>query len=173
MTALRASYDAVAACDLEALPVSGLLEFIDRSRASHLSAAHAVTPRLGPVAGRDHCQGAGRQVVEGRAGDPVAHDDHRPEALLRPTDYDPEPRPDDPAVDMPNDPCDEDEAFCPRVEATTETALVQPIRENDGTATAASAVHDANSADGPQPCVLWSSVEADEAPTERTRAEHG
>ena len=38
-----------------------------------LPTAHPKPPHPGPTAGRDHAQGDGRQILEGRAPDPVPH----------------------------------------------------------------------------------------------------
>ena len=82
MTALLGAYDAVAACGLEDLPVSELLAFIDGLEALACQLPTQSHRALARLQYRDHGQGTGRQVVEGRAGDPVAphHERSQPPA---------------------------------------------------------------------------------------------
>ena len=72
IAAMRAAHDALAACDIDSLTLPELLAAGRRVADPDLSAAHPEPPHPGPAAGRGHTQGDGRQVVEGRAGDPVA-----------------------------------------------------------------------------------------------------
>ena len=76
VAALRAAHDKLAALPIDALTKSELVGVLDRPRNPLVPAADPEPPPAGPPAGRDDCEGDGRQVVEGRAGDPVAHLHH-------------------------------------------------------------------------------------------------
>ena len=73
VAALRAAYDQLAALPIDALTTAelvGVLDDLETLTCQLPAQSHRLLARL---QSRDHGQGDGRQVVEGRAGDPVAH----------------------------------------------------------------------------------------------------